>query len=101
VLFRGGRRDAEVLLAELDAVGLGVEDIFIAASSCDMSDMFAVETEAARFRDKCSSRCPNPIVADLERLYFLYAERTSGLGKECVFRGCEWVSRNSTKVVYR
>jgi hypothetical protein len=38
-----------VLLAEFDAVGLGVEDILIAASSCDMSDMFAVETEAAVF----------------------------------------------------
>jgi hypothetical protein len=34
-----------VLLAEFDAVGLGVEDILMAASSCDMSDMLAVETE--------------------------------------------------------
>ena len=39
MLFRGGRRDAEVLLAEFDAVGLGVEDILMAASSCDMSDI--------------------------------------------------------------
>jgi len=39
VLFRGGLRDAEVLLAEFDAVGDGVDDILIAASSCDRSDM--------------------------------------------------------------
>lgn len=38
MLFLGGRRDADELLAEFDAVGLGVEDILIAAaSSCDMS----------------------------------------------------------------
>lgn len=59
MLFRGGRRDAEVLLAEFDAVGLGVEDILMAASSCDMSDMFAVATEVTSFRDECSSRCPD------------------------------------------
>jgi hypothetical protein len=39
VLFLGGLRDAEVLLAEFDAVGLGVEDILMAESSCDISDM--------------------------------------------------------------
>lgn len=44
MLFRGGLRDAEVLLAEFDAVGLGVEDILIAASSCDMSDILASKT---------------------------------------------------------
>ncbi len=44
MLFRGGLRDADVLLAEFDAVGLGVEDILIAASSCDISDMFPVKT---------------------------------------------------------
>lgn len=37
VLFLGGLRDAEVLLAALDAVGLGVEDILM-ASSWDISD---------------------------------------------------------------
>ncbi len=37
MLFLGGRRDADELLAEFDAVGLGVEDILIIASSCDMS----------------------------------------------------------------
>lgn len=37
MLFLGGLRDADELLAEFDAVGLGVEDILIAASSCDMS----------------------------------------------------------------
>lgn len=37
MLFLGGRRDADELLAEFDAVGLGVEDILIAASSCDKS----------------------------------------------------------------
>jgi len=39
VLLRGGLRDAELLLAEIDAVGDGVEDILMAASSCDMSDI--------------------------------------------------------------
>jgi len=39
VLFRGGLREAEVLLAELEAVGDGVDDILIAASSCEMSDI--------------------------------------------------------------
>lgn len=37
MLFLGGLRDADELLAEFDAVGLGVEDILIIASSCDMS----------------------------------------------------------------
>ena len=74
MLFRGGRRDAEVLLAEFDAVGLGVEDILMAASSCDMSDMFAVETEVTSFRDGCSSRCPDSTVADRDKVCLLYAE---------------------------
>lgn len=39
MLFRGGLREAEVLLAELEAVGDGVDDILIAASSCEMSDI--------------------------------------------------------------
>lgn len=39
MLFLGGLRDADVLLAEFDAVGLGVDDIFMAASSCEISDM--------------------------------------------------------------
>ena len=39
MLFLGGLRDAEVLLAEFDAVGDGVDDILMAASSCDMSDI--------------------------------------------------------------
>lgn len=37
MLFLGGLRDADELLAEFDAVGLGVEDILIFASSCDIS----------------------------------------------------------------
>lgn len=41
MLFRGGLRDADVLLAEFDAVGLGVEDILMAVSSAAMSDMFS------------------------------------------------------------
>lgn len=45
-----------MLLAEFDAVGLGVEDILMAASSCDMSDMLAVEAEVTSFRDKCSRK---------------------------------------------
>lgn len=36
MLFLGGLRDADEVLAEFDAVGLGVEDILIAASSCDI-----------------------------------------------------------------
>ena len=45
MLFRGGLRDAEVLLAEFDAVGDGVEDIFISLSalSCFVSDTLSVE----------------------------------------------------------
>lgn len=40
MLLRGGLRDAEVLLAEQDAVGDGVEDILMfIASSADMSDI--------------------------------------------------------------
>lgn len=42
MLLRGGLRDAEVALAAFDAVGLGVEDILIAASSWEMSDIFSV-----------------------------------------------------------
>lgn len=37
MLFLGGLRDADELLAEFDAVGLGVEDILMATSSCDKS----------------------------------------------------------------
>ncbi len=39
VLFRGGRRDAGLLLLVADAEGDGVEDIFADPSSCDMSDI--------------------------------------------------------------
>jgi hypothetical protein len=58
VLFRGGLReaDADVLLAEFDAVGLGVEDILIAASSCDMSDILSVETVVMCFRAESPKR---------------------------------------------
>ena len=49
MLFRGGRRDAEVLLAEFDAVGLGVEDILMAASSCDMSDILLLRPRSRVF----------------------------------------------------
>lgn len=38
VLLRGGLREAELLPADIDAVGEGVDDILI-ASSCDMSDI--------------------------------------------------------------
>ncbi len=50
MLFRGGLRDAEWLVvecAELDMVGLGVEDILMAEaeSSCDdMSDISSLTT---------------------------------------------------------
>ena len=63
-----------MLLAEFDAVGLGVEDILIAASSCDMSDMFAVETEATVFRDEFSNKFPGSIVFDRLRSSVLYTE---------------------------
>lgn len=43
MLFRGGLRDADVLLAEFDAVGDGVEDILISGSSSFMSDMLSFE----------------------------------------------------------
>jgi len=75
VLFRGGRRDAEVLLAEFDAVGLGVEDILMAASSCDMSDMLAVETEVTNFRDACSNKSQDSAVegsCDIVAVFFFY-----------------------------
>ena len=40
VLLRGGLREAELLLAEVDAVGDGV-DIILTASSCDISDILS------------------------------------------------------------
>jgi hypothetical protein len=44
VLFRGGLRDADVLLAEIDAVGDGVDDILVSAScSCFVSDILSFE----------------------------------------------------------
>lgn len=73
MLFRGGLRDADVLLAEFDAVGLGVEDILSAASSCDMSDMLVIETEATSFRDEFSSKFPDPVVVNRTRWSVLYA----------------------------
>ena len=45
-----------MLLAEFDAVGLGVEDILIAASSCDMSDILSVETVVMCCRAELSNR---------------------------------------------
>lgn len=44
MLFLGGLRDADVLLAEFDAVGDGVEDILIAASSCEWSDILSCDS---------------------------------------------------------
>jgi hypothetical protein len=43
VLFRGGLREADVLLAEFEAVGLGVEDILMAESSGDMSPILSFD----------------------------------------------------------
>ena len=43
MLFRGGLRDADVLLAEFDAVGDGVEDILISAFSCFESDRLSFD----------------------------------------------------------
>lgn len=39
MLFRGGRRDAELVLFVADAEGDGDEDIFDTPSSCAMSDI--------------------------------------------------------------
>jgi hypothetical protein len=61
VLFRGGRRDADVLLAEFDAVGDGVEDILIAASSCFVSDMLSFDVVDMILTPNgplCSSKIP-------------------------------------------
>lgn len=41
--MRGGLRDADVLLAEFDAVGDGVEDILISAFSCFVSDILSFD----------------------------------------------------------
>jgi len=54
-----------VLLAEFDAVGLGVEDILMAASSCDTSDMSRGESEVMFLRDKYSSKSQSQSVIDL------------------------------------
>lgn len=43
MLFRGGLREADVLLAEFEAVGLGVEDILMAESSGDISPIFSFD----------------------------------------------------------
>lgn len=54
MLFLGGLRDADELLAEFDAVGLGVEDILIAASSCDMSAILISGEAVDIVSRKCS-----------------------------------------------
>ena len=40
MLFRGGRRDADVVLLVADAEGDGVEDALGAPSSCAISDIW-------------------------------------------------------------
>lgn len=59
MLFLGGRRDADVLLAEFDAVGDGVEDILMfEASSCDdTSDILSVETVVICIRVDLTPMC--------------------------------------------
>jgi hypothetical protein len=44
VLFRGGLRDADVVLAAFEAVGDGLEDILIAASSGEFADIVSFAT---------------------------------------------------------
>lgn len=56
MLLRGGLREAELLPAELDAVGDGVE-IILRASSCDMSDMMSVGGD----RSQLLSYSPNTL----------------------------------------
>jgi hypothetical protein len=67
VLFRGGLRDADALLAEFDAVGDGDEDILIAGSSCDTSDIssfifwimcFHVELASESLQSPLECCCP-------------------------------------------
>ena len=74
VLFRGGLRDAEVLLAEFDAVGDGVEDIFVAASSCDRSDMLGNKTVGIYIRAALPALSTSNYLTNLfcRRLLFVY-----------------------------
>lgn len=44
MLFRGGLRDVEVVLAEFEMVGLGVDDILIDPSSGDISHTMSFES---------------------------------------------------------
>lgn len=44
MLFRGGLREVEVVLAEFDMVGLGVDDILIDPSSGDNSHTMSFES---------------------------------------------------------
>jgi hypothetical protein len=61
VLLRGGRRDAEVVLvAEVEAVGDGVEEALMAASSGDMADISTFTSTAMPSRDALSMyQCPS------------------------------------------
>lgn len=82
MLFRGGRREADVLLAEFDAVGEGVEDILIAASSCDISDMlFSCLTEVIC---ACKYFSREPAV----QIYELGSGIEFSVSKDCVVRRC-------------
>lgn len=55
MLFLGGLLDADEVLAEFDAVGLGVEDILIATSSCDMSAILTSGEAVDIVSRKCSN----------------------------------------------
>lgn len=77
VLFRGGLRDADVVLAAVDAVGLGVEECLM-SSSCKMSGIL-VSTSIF-------------LAPDIPIRYFqicFYSPEMCVLGKEvCGVRGC-------------
>lgn len=63
-----------MLLAEFEAVGLGVEDILMAASSCDRSDICSVALTSAM----CDSAPNRPVrVSPIGKMQF-YASKGRG-----------------------
>jgi hypothetical protein len=63
-----------VLLAEFDAVGLGVEDILIAASSCDMSDILLLSPGSRVFAISASTSFQILLWLIVVQLCLLYTE---------------------------
>jgi hypothetical protein len=63
-----------VLLAEFDAVGLGVEDILMAASSCDMSDILLLRPGSRVFAISASTSFQILLWLIVVQLCLLYTE---------------------------